>query len=142
MPYVTFDNCASDLLNVICGVPQGSILGPKLFILYINDICNTSTLLTFNLFADDTNIFCSGNDPVQLRKDIDIELVKLNVWFAVNKLSLNISKTNLLLLSNCKKKKTNIEISINNAKFETKFLCVLIDNKLNWKDHIDEGETF
>ena len=49
-------------MNVVCGVPQGSILGPKLFILYVNDICNVSSLLRFVLFADDTNIFLSGDD--------------------------------------------------------------------------------
>ena len=52
--FVQIDECASTLLNVTCGVPQGSILGPKLFILYINDICNASTSLKFILFADDT----------------------------------------------------------------------------------------
>ena len=60
--FVQIDECASTLLNVTCGVPQGSILGPKLFILYINDICNASTSLKFILFADDTNVFYSGVD--------------------------------------------------------------------------------
>ena len=68
--YVSIEENNSDLLNVICGVPQGSILGPKLFILhvYINDLYNISTLLKFILFADDTNIFCSGKDQTQLSK--------------------------------------------------------------------------
>ena len=60
LQYVSIENNNSDLLNVICGVPQGSILGPKLVILYINDLCNITTLLKFNLFTDDTIISCSG----------------------------------------------------------------------------------
>ena len=63
-----------------CGVPQGSILGPKLFILYINDICNASTILKFILFADDTNVFYSGVDIQTLCECISRELNKLHVW--------------------------------------------------------------
>ena len=62
MQYVSFDDTDSTLRNVICVVPQGSILGPKLFILNINDICIVSPVLKFILFADDTNIFYSGGD--------------------------------------------------------------------------------
>ena len=92
--YVSINDCESDLKSVICGVPQGSILGPKLFILYINDICNVTKLLHFVIFADDTNIFCSDDNIEQLCKRVSNELNKLNIWFAVNKLSLNVSKTN------------------------------------------------
>ena len=62
--FVNIDGCSSDLLGVIFGVPQGSILGPTLFILYINDICNVSNLVKFILFADDTNVFCAGDDQL------------------------------------------------------------------------------
>ena len=89
LQYVSFGDTDSTLRNVICGhcgVPQGSILGPKLFILYINDICNVSPVLKFILFADDTNIFCSGSDIVQLSIIVSNELDKLSEWFAVNKL--------------------------------------------------------
>ena len=72
--------CASILLNVTCGVPQGSILGPKLFILYINDICNASSSLKFILFADDTNVFYSGVDIQTICECISRELDKLHVW--------------------------------------------------------------
>ena len=60
--YVTINGTNSEYMNVLCGVPQGSILGPILFILYINDMCNVSTLLKPILFAYDTNLFYSGKD--------------------------------------------------------------------------------
>ena len=64
--YVTINGTNSDYMNVLCGVPQGSILGPILFILYINDMCNVSTLLKPILFADDTNLFYSCKDIDEL----------------------------------------------------------------------------
>lgn len=73
--YVDFNN--SLLKEVVCGVPQGSILGPKLFILYINDICNVSDILRFALFADDTNIFSSHNDITILFDRVNEELLRL-----------------------------------------------------------------
>ena len=69
-------------MDVVCDVPQGSILGPKLFIVYVNDIVNVSSLLRFVLFADDTNIFLSGDDAKEISKTLSIELEKLNSWFA------------------------------------------------------------
>ena len=138
--YVSIDECNSDLLNVLCGVPQGSILGPKLFILYVNDMCNISKILKFVLFADDTNIFCSGHDAMQLSRDLSNELDKLSVWFAVNKLILNVSKTNFMVFGNSKQRNTILQVSIKNSKIKrvyvTKFLGILIDDRLNWKEHI------
>ena len=127
MQYVSFGDIDYTLRNVIFGEPQGSILGPKLFILYINDICNVSPVLKFILFAGDTNIFCSGSDIVQLSIIVSNELDKLNEWFAVNKLSLNLSKTNFMLFTNCRREQ-NINISINNCEvdmvYKTKFLAI------------------
>ena len=102
LQYASIDECNSELLKVTCVVPQGSILGPKLFLMYINDIgIDISSILKCILFADDSIIFCSGQDPEQLSKDLTIELQKLHVWFSVNKLSLNVAKTNYMLLTNC-----------------------------------------
>ena len=88
--YVNINGTNSDYMNVLCGVPQGSILGPILFILYINDMCNVSTLLKPILFADDTNLFYSGKDIKELCSVVSIELDKLCKWFQVNKLSLTL----------------------------------------------------
>ena len=116
--YVSIDECNSDLLNVLCGVPQGSILGPKLFILYVNDICNISKILKFVIFADDTNIFCSGHDAMQLSRYLSNELDKLSVWFAVNKLILNVSKTNFMVFGNSKQRNTILQVNIKNRKIK------------------------
>ena len=91
--FVHYENCDSEVFKICCGVPQGSVLCLKLFILYINDICNVSNFFKFILFADDTNMFYSNSDIADLVQLTNIELEKLRVWFAVNRLSLNISKT-------------------------------------------------
>ena len=91
-------------MNVSCGVPQGSILGPALFIQYVNDMCNVSTTLKSILFADDTNILHTGDDLKEVCETMshELDIFKLNRWFRANKLSLNVSKTNFMIFSNKK----------------------------------------
>ena len=79
---------------------QRSVLGPKLFILYINYICNVSRIVQFILFADDTNMFYSNSDIADLVRLTNIELEKLHVWCAVNMVSLNIPKKNYMFFGN------------------------------------------
>ena len=95
--FVTIDSVSSDAKIIKCGVPQGSILGPLLFILYLNDIMNLSQLDNLILFADDTNMFISDNDLTSLIFKANDELSKLSLWFRVNRLSLNVKKTNFIL---------------------------------------------
>ena len=93
--YVNINNTESHLRRVTCGVPQGSVLGPKLFILYLNDIFTVSNNLKIVTFADDTNLFCSGEDMKELLKTVEREIIKLKKWFDRNKLSLNENKNNI-----------------------------------------------
>ena len=88
--YVVYNNTLSCNLNISCGVPQGSILGPLLFLIYVNDLANVSTILFPILFADDTNVFVNGKDLDALTVTMNIELEKIVSWLAINKLSLNI----------------------------------------------------
>ena len=138
--FVQYDDAISDCKEILCGVPQGSILGPKLFILYINDICNISEIMKFVLFADDTNILCKHENYVSLCELVNVELSKLSKWFSINKLSLNVKKTSYMVFGN-RHVNNNIKIRIDMEEIEkvhvTKFLGVYIDYRLDWKRHID-----
>ena len=126
-------------MNVTCGVPQGSILGPALFIIYINDMCNVSSLMKSIVFVDDTNFFYSGKDLTEVCKTVSKDLDKLCRWFQVNKLSLNIAITNFMVFGNKKCENTHL-VSINGMYIECmlkKILRVHIDCHLNWSEHIN-----
>ena len=129
----------SDIEYIKCGVPQGSVLGPLLFLLYINDIANSSSILKFFLFADDTTLFYSAKTSPYLEKQLNVELKKVNNWLVSNKLSLNVGKScflNFSLVPPIIDIKIKIANKIIEQKKVTKYLGVLIDDKLLWKDHI------
>ena len=138
--FVQFNEHRSSPSAVCCGVPQGSILGPLFFLLYINDICNVSQLVETILFADDTNIFFSHKDPQYVIDSLNNELEKLSDWFQANKLSLNTEKTKFMVFKPRQKKFClDIKLFINNKCIEqvkeTVFLGVILDENLSWKSH-------
>ena len=95
--FVSLHGTNSEYQTLTCGVPQGSVLGPLLFLLYVNDICNCSSILEFHLFADDTNVFLSDTNIQKLELNLNIELGKVGHWLNANKLSLNIEKTSFVI---------------------------------------------
>ena len=96
----------TSLETISCGVPQGSILGPLLFLLYVNDLKNASNILDPIMFADDTNLFFTHKDIRYLFQIVNQELENINQWFISNKLSLNIKKKKYPFSTNPVKKKT------------------------------------
>ena len=91
------NNVVSEAETTLCGVPQGSVLGPLLFLLYINDIYESSSLFSFYLFADDTSIILANNNLKELESLVNRELGNVNKWLKANKLSLNIKKSNFVI---------------------------------------------
>ena len=97
--YVTYNGTQSNTLEMSCGVPQGSVLGPLLFITYANDLPDCIGNATTILFADDTTIYESASDMNYLYRSMNSNLSRLTGWLRGNKLSLNVAKTNYMLLT-------------------------------------------
>ena len=134
MQFVSYSQTYSTTLPTTCGVPQGSILGPLLFIIYINDICNTSHLLKCVMFADDTNVFVSHKGIKHIEKILNSELQNLVTWFKANKVSLNIEKTNVILFQRKAEMfpNKNIDLYMDNFKINQMLYCSLILPYLNY----------
>ena len=139
---VKYGEIQSEEMTIKSGVPQGSVLGPLLFILYINDIQNCSKLISLVLFADDTNILHSHTCLKTLNEIIQIEMNKITDWLNANKLSINTVKTKFILFRT-KNKKINydLKILINNENIKqvknTTFLGIVIDEFLTWSEHLN-----
>ena len=138
--FVVFKDVQSEYSTVTCGVPQGSIMGSLLFLLYVNDIANVSTSLLPILFADDTNVFLTGNNIDQMIEIMNGELNNAFLWLNSNKLSLNVKKTQFMLFSLRKHIITNTDMCINNQIIDrvehTMFLGVILDSHLTWSYNI------
>ena len=131
--------------TVTCGVPQGSILGPLLFLMYINDLPNCLRVAAPRMFADDTSITLSAKTVADLKLAVTSELNNLTCWLRANKLSLNVAKTELMIIGSRQRLNTQCEeinISIDDRTIKRvdhiKSLGLTIDAQLSWSKHVDE----
>ena len=130
---------------ISCGVPQGSIIGPLLFLIYINDLPNCLDDGLLRMYADDTNISFSGPNLNDLQQRMNVQLNKLNCWLRANKLSLNVAKTEFMIIGSRQRLLTqnndDIHVYIDDKEINrvnhTKSLGLIIDDTLSWSEHIN-----
>ena len=142
--YVNIDNCKSKTRSITCGVPQGSVLGPLFFLLFINDLPNCCPSGEVRIFADDTNVFFHCNNIKELIKLGQTILNQLHSWFTANKLTLNTDKSSFTIFRSKKKVIHNLPEHIEFLDYKikrtthVKYLGLTINENLSWDNHINE----
>ncbi len=146
--FVDFDGIKSNTLPLTTGVPQGSILGPLLFLIYINDIAFASNLFKFIIYADDTNLntnieLVARNNPGNdISTVLNIELAKVSDWLCSNKLSLNVKKSKYMVFHKPQKNVNPLQLCMNETEIDRvsnfDFLGLTLNEHLSWKPHIDK----
>ena len=138
--FVSYKNVNSDIKQMLFGVPQGSVLGPLLFIIYTNDLPHAMPSSKCILYADDTTIFNSSNNLTELYDNMKADLAIASDWLHANKLTLNVSKTNYILFTRDKPPVTVPIIKLGDEQINRvthlKFLGIHIDHRLEWNEHI------
>ena len=138
--FVSIKGFDSEIMEVKCGVPQGSTLGPLLFLLYINDLRFCLKKSNVCHFSDDTCLTRASKDIKCLERSLNSDIVNVTEWLNTNRLSLNVKKTKMLLFYSKNKQVANFSIKINSCYIEpvshVKYLGVHIDNNLSWDYHI------
>ena len=140
--YVSINGFESEKVNMEYGVPQGSVLGPLLFLIYINDLNTAIKFCTTRLFADDTCLLIKNKSLKQMQKQLNLDLRNLCKWLKANKISLNASKTEMILFRHPNKEVNyNLKIKIDGKKLQSsdyvKYLGIYLDPFLKWNHHVD-----
>ena len=135
--YVYVNDTKSTTGRIVCGVPQGSVLGPLLFLIYVNDLHRAIPNDTPKLFADDTNVFTIGKDISEVENKANKCLSNLHKWCTINKLSINVEKTNYMIFGVLTKQvngKNNVKLHLSNQIVErvssTKYLGIFLEENL------------
>ena len=136
--FTCVNNSKSDVNMITCGVPQGSVLGPLLFLIYVNDIANAVPNVNVKLFADDTNLFVAGPSLVSVNLTAIDSINCLNQWFIANKLSLNIDKTCYMVFPSDTNNNTRLTVDTQEIQkvSSCRYLGVIVDDELKWINHI------